>query len=305
MHQNLPTPLPLVSFGVPAYNHERYIQRCLDAIADEPYEPKELVLIDDGSTDTTRAIIERWIAENRHRLSVNFISRPNRGVSATLNEIVSHCRGKYLRICASDDYVMAGSLTDMVMALESHPAKRVVIGDAIIVDENDACTMDSAIFSFYHGRKKNYFSDAGLLQEIVCNWSLPGCVQLLRRDLYSEIGGYDEQLKIEDWDFMLRVVARNYLMYIDRKVAAYRVHSSNSFKTISKKDPLESARLSLRVLEQRHTLFSGRVRRAVDYRLLKERGIVEHLLRGRRPNRLAKIRIRLYARIRTLFRQVP
>lgn len=291
---------PLVTFIVPAYNHASYIRLCLDKIAEEPYPAKELLIIDDGSTDRTADVIRAWIAEKTRAFPVEFISRPNQGVTRTMNELIAKARGVYLRPCSSDDYVIPGTLQPMLDLLEQRPEKRLVFGDAIVIDQDNRQISSSTIFAHYRGRKENYATDDGLREEVVRRWSLAGPVQFSRRDLFAEIGGYDETLKIEDWDMMLRVVARNYAVFLDQPVAAYRVHGLNSFKVIQQKEPHKSAVEYLRILEKNHTLFEGRVGRRMDYMLHRQRGIVRHLKGGAYPTKMQMMRIRLSAIWQTL-----
>lgn len=70
---------PLVSVLIPAFNHEHFVQRCLDSVLEDPYPCKEIVIIDDGSSDATGEKISQWISDHGHRLPVHFVQRENRG----------------------------------------------------------------------------------------------------------------------------------------------------------------------------------------------------------------------------------
>ena len=293
-----------VSFIVPAYNHGRYIQSCLDRIAAEPYAAKELVIVDDGSSDDTPAAIETWMVANRGALPVRFHSRPNRGLTASLNELVAMSQGTFLRLCASDDLVIPGTLEKLLHALESNPGKGVAFGDAAVIDQDGNPVSDSAIFKHFRGRKSRYFHDETLTDEIVRRWSLPGPVALIRKSLYDEIGLYDETMKVEDWDFYLRAAARGRLLFVDEKVAAYRIHIHNSFNVLKARDPVASARDHLKTLDRTHSLFHGPLRRELDYRLLKQRAIVRTLESGRAPSKVTLLGIRLRSRWKSLMGEV-
>lgn len=84
---------PLVSVLIPAFNHARFVQRCLDSVLEDPYPSKEIVIINDGSSDDTGEQIAAWIALHGHRVPVQFVQRSNRGVAATLNELALRARG--------------------------------------------------------------------------------------------------------------------------------------------------------------------------------------------------------------------
>src|SRR5262249_35069837 len=126
--------MPLVSVLVPAYNHEAFVERCLDSILTDPYPAKEIVIIDDGSTDRTAERIEAWLALHRSHIAVEYVSRENKGIAATLNELAARAHGEFLRIGASDDYLLPGGSEALVRYLMAHPGKGAAIGDCVVVD---------------------------------------------------------------------------------------------------------------------------------------------------------------------------
>ncbi|MDO0788040.1 glycosyltransferase [Xanthomonas campestris pv. campestris] len=222
---------PLVSVLIPAFNHARFVQRCLDSVLEDPYPSKEIVIIDDGSSDDTGEQIAAWIALHGHRVPVQFVQRSNRGVAATLNELALRARGEYLRICASDDYLLPGGLHVQVDYLVRHRNKAAVIGDAIVID-GDGATLHASAMSGLHGVSRGpYASDDGIRREIICRWAVSGAVLLLRRSTFAAGLRWNESLRIEDWDFYLRLVSKDLLAFIDVPVCAYRLHGANASKT--------------------------------------------------------------------------
>ncbi|NYH48126.1 glycosyltransferase family 2 protein [Xanthomonas arboricola] len=222
---------PLVSVLIPAFNHERFVQRCLDSVLEDPYPCKELVIIDDGSSDATGEKIAQWIASHGHRLPVQFVQRANRGVAATLNELALRARGEYLRVVASDDYLVPGSLKVQVSYLELNLGKDVVVGDAFVINSEGQQLYESAMCNLHGANKKSYLSDVGVRRAVIRNWAISGAVTMLRRSAFKMGAVWDEALRIEDWDFFLRLVARDALGFIDVKVCAYRLHETNVSKT--------------------------------------------------------------------------
>ena len=91
---------PTVSVILPIYNVEKYLEECLDSLAAQTYGNYEVVIVDDGSPDGSRAIAERY-ARQDHRLAV--VRRPNGGLGAARNTGVRHARGRYLAFVDSDD----------------------------------------------------------------------------------------------------------------------------------------------------------------------------------------------------------
>lgn len=222
---------PLVSVLVPAYNHERFVRRCLDSVLEDPYPTKEIVVIDDGSSDATGERIAEWVDRHGHELAVTYRRRENRGIAATLNEMVRLARGEFLRLGASDDYLLPGGLDAQVRYLRAHPAKAAVIGDAVVVDRHDRLLYESSMRDLYRVDKRRYRSDQGIRRAVISHWAVSGAVTLIRRDAFQTRAGWNEALRIEDWDFFLRLVARDALGFVDMRVCAYRLHGANLSKT--------------------------------------------------------------------------
>ena len=103
--------MPTVSVLVPIYNVERYLDQCLRSLVDQTYQDFEAILINDGSTDGSRAIIQRYLdADPRFRV----IDKPNSGYGASMNQGMDAARGQYLAILESDDYYADCALERLV-----------------------------------------------------------------------------------------------------------------------------------------------------------------------------------------------
>lgn len=223
--------VPLVSYIVPAYNHAQYVQRCLDSILADVYANKEIVIIDDGSTDSTAQIIEQWIESNADKINVIYRTRQNKGVTATINELTSLASGEFLRLGASDDYFLSGGSQKLVDYLLKAPEKVAVIGDTIVVDENDVIVHESGMTGLHRANKQRYLSEQGIVASVIKDWAVAGPVPMVRKSYVTGGEGWDEGLRIDDWDFFLRIASQGGLGFIDERVCAYRVHSSNTCRT--------------------------------------------------------------------------
>jgi len=221
---------PLVSVLVPLYNHANYVSRCLDSVLEDGYPRIEIIIIDDGSHDDSAAFAQQWFEKQDPTLIERFElkSRPNKGVTRTLNELVGMARGNFVILVASDDFLLPGGIGARLEYLRLHPAKLAVFGDCIVVDGNGDMTHDSGIVDLYGGHTDCLASDDLLALELVFNWCVTGPGFMARRELYDQIGLYDESLTVEDWDMYLRISSRDLLGFIPRPVAAYRYHGGNS-----------------------------------------------------------------------------
>lgn len=248
---------PLVSILIPAFNHERFVRRCLDSVLEDPWPAKELIVIDDGSSDRTGERIARWVATHAHALPVRFLRRDNRGVAATLNELAALARGEFLRLGASDDYFLPGGLQAQMRYLQQHPAKEAVVGDSIVVDEDGRRLHDSGMCGLHRADKRLYRTDAGIRRAVIGQWAVGGAVALVRRRALAQLGGWSEGLRIDDWDFFLRLAARDALGFVDVRVCAYRMHAANLSKTRHLPTRVQHLAESRQVALRRMALFDG------------------------------------------------
>lgn len=114
---------PTVSIIVPVYNAERTIGRCVDSILAQQYADFELLLVDDGSRDTSGAICDAYAAQDAR---VRVIHQENAGVSAARNAALDQARGVYLQFLDSDDWITPDATSSLVRAAETHRCDLVV-----------------------------------------------------------------------------------------------------------------------------------------------------------------------------------
>lgn len=266
---NKPDTTPLVSVLIPLYNHARYIKRCLDSILEDGYPRIEIIIIDDGSKDDSVALAQQWYAEQEPERIIRFElkSRPNRGVTRTVNELIAKVHGDYLVFLASDDYLLPGGITARLEYLRLHPAKLAVFGDSIVVDDCGSKTHDSGIVGLYGGHIEFLVREDLLAVELIYNWCVTGPGFMAYRKLFDQIGLYDESLTVEDWDMYLRIAARGLLGFIPSPVAAYRYHGGNSVLNENMKaEQLESL---MRTAWNNHRAFQGINRFGLLYKYFK------------------------------------
>lgn len=118
---NLSSAVPLVSVCIPVYNHAGFVAECIESVIAQTYPNIELIIIDDGSTDLSYEIVERYIESCKNRFCrFKVISRPNVGVSETLNEGLSWAEGKYFCGLASDDVMFPDKTKVLIEYLEKN-----------------------------------------------------------------------------------------------------------------------------------------------------------------------------------------
>jgi glycosyltransferase involved in cell wall biosynthesis len=219
--------LPLVTVIVGAFNHERYVTQCLDSIVRGSYPSFEIVVFDDASTDATKKIIRAW-ADLHSETRVMFLDhQENRGLTASLNEAISHARGEYICLISADDVMLPNGIRDRVDYLVKNPDKLAVFADSQVIDEAGNLLYWSAIEGLFrgHGMRKALLQvDTLMPYNIVFHWAVPGPVFMCRRTTFASVGWYDEDAIAEDFDMYLRLAAKGKLGFCDAYVAQYRRH---------------------------------------------------------------------------------
>lgn len=218
---------PLVSVLMPCFNHQRYVALALDSIAASSYGPLELVFIDDASRDDSFAVAQAWLAANRVRFARVVFERheQNRGISATLNELVSKSTGEFITFVASDDMFVADGIRKQVERAREQNAD-YVFADATLIDEDGGLIAPSALR--FHGRTPEPMRRRNcLIVDVLLNWEMPWTRIFIRADLLQRLGMFDESLRFEDRDFIVRVLIAGSFTFIPDPVYVYRMRVDN------------------------------------------------------------------------------
>jgi glycosyltransferase involved in cell wall biosynthesis len=120
--------LPLVTVIVPSFNYARFISQSLDSVLAQTWRNWECVVVDDGSTDDTRAVVMSY-AERDAR--VRYIHQEHRGLSAARNTWIKHSRGEFLQFLDADDLIEERKLEKQIEFLRKHHDVDIVYGDAM------------------------------------------------------------------------------------------------------------------------------------------------------------------------------
>lgn len=219
---------PLVSVIIPAYNHQQYITYTLNSVLDDTYSNKEIIVINDGSKDDTDSVITEWKRMHDNEIQITYISRENKGICATLNDLIGLAKGKYIIVIASDDILYGNTITQRVNILEKNEinGKLVLIGDALVIDENNNIIGPSSM-EMNKGNKDKFKTNKGILEEMITKPSTVGAISLINKSIYNIIGLYPEDSYVEDWFFYQRAAGLKAILFWDHPVSLYRVHSSN------------------------------------------------------------------------------
>lgn len=211
---------PSISVIMPSYNHSAYVDRAIQSVLAQTYNAVEIIVIDDGSTDGSPELL-RSLSE-KHGFTL--ICQPNAGVCKTLNRgIREAAKGEYIALLASDDFWHPDKLRLQMNALAEDPVSEFCFAQAR--EFKDETSPDDGRVFPGKCRRGHVVSKVFLRQHV------PAGTMLFSRRLYDELGGFDETLKEEDWDFVIRSAAATSFTAVDAPLLYYRSHAANTMRT--------------------------------------------------------------------------
>jgi glycosyltransferase involved in cell wall biosynthesis len=220
----------LVSAIIPTYNRSRDLRIAVGTALAQTYPASalEIIVVDDGSTDDTAAVV----GELGDR--VRYLKKPNGGVSSARNHGMAAARGDYLALLDSDDEWLPTHVAEQAEFLDRHPDFGLVITDVARMDEQ------RRDFEIFH-RREFIPVDGWVLPYVLRNPALAPASAMLTRAVYEDVGGFDETLRTaEDLDFHLRIALRWQIGVIEKPLTrAMRGHEGLSALARTYRDYLD------------------------------------------------------------------
>jgi glycosyltransferase involved in cell wall biosynthesis len=205
---------PRVSVIIPVFNRAAYIGATIDSVLAQTCGDFEIIAIDDGSTDGSRAIVDGY--GERVRV-LEHPGRANRGQSAAINLGLTAARGDFIAILDSDDLWLPNKLALQVAFLDSNPDVGLVYANGWAIDQNG-----KKLYDIYGADHQELSDPARVLLD--CYFFLP-TNSLVRRAVIAGAGEFDETLRAaQDHDMAVRIAERTRLAYLPEKLFCYRRH---------------------------------------------------------------------------------
>lgn len=227
-----PVQIPQVSVIIPAYNGERYIAEAIESVLNQTYLNYEIIVVDDGSIDNTRAVLEPYF--NR----IRYIYQENQGVAAARNRGIREAKGELIAFLDQDDYFLPEKLALQVAIFEAKPTVGMVHSGWQLVNQEGEKIFD--IEPWHHAPRLD-------LQEWVIWKPVLFSAMMFSREWLDRVGELDPQFKQAcDVDFALRLALMGCeTVWVQQITVCYRQHGSND----SLNTPLQALE-SWRVLEK-------------------------------------------------------
>ncbi|NMB80469.1 MAG: glycosyltransferase, partial [Ignavibacteria bacterium] len=211
---------PLVSIIVPSYNQAEWLPFTLDSIIAQTYPLWEAVVVDDGSTDNTWEIIEKYSKKDNR---IKGIHKENGGISSALNAGINAAIGKYFCWLSSDDLFYPNKLELQINVFQNlDESYGIVFGEFDLIDDKNNLT---------HLKQKKPFIDGLEFPQQLKYDMIDGCTVMIPMDIMREMNGFNTQFKhAQDTEFWFRLAAKGYkFFYLDKKLVKRRIHEAQGF----------------------------------------------------------------------------
>jgi len=206
---------PLVSVMIPSYNGAQFIEETLESVLSQTYRNMEIIVLDDGSTDSTGEIVQS-IANRDHRIIYKY--QCNVGLAETRNRIVNMSKGRYVAFLDQDDLWLPTKIEKQVRLLENYPDVKFVYGNFIIYDEENKNERVA------YKRKQ---PEGNVFERFLYFYPVGIVTVVVEKDVLAEMDSlFDVKLShAEEYDVFMRILYAHSAAYIQEPLAKYRIHS--------------------------------------------------------------------------------
>ncbi len=183
----------MVSIIVPSYNHKKHLSELLKSIELQTYTNRELIIIDDGSTDGSVSYLESV----KDKYNFKLISKKNEGLCATINQGLAQAGGEYIVIIASDDFMPSNRLNEQVRELSASFFDAIAGGMTLVSEESKVLRY---VLPLKNGE---VFFDEMLYKNLIYAPTV-----MFKAEAFKKFGHYNSQHVIEDYSMWLRILSK-------------------------------------------------------------------------------------------------
>ncbi|MCK4687751.1 MAG: glycosyltransferase [Candidatus Lokiarchaeota archaeon] len=233
--------LPLVSVITLTYNHEKYIRSCIESVLRQTYKNIEHIIIDDGSTDDTKNIINLFLKKYKR---IKYFRQKNiglKGIGKNYNKALSISKGKYIAILEGDDYWDIKKLQIQVNRMESENSILCYSRAYTIDEKNNISDWYPKDYLFPNVNIQRNIPIGEFLKLYLFKSIIPSPTIMIKSDVLKEIGGFSQPsyMRTVDYPTVLNLSLKGKFSYINEPIAFYRVHLNQA--TLGNEVPFDSA----------------------------------------------------------------
>ncbi len=202
--------MPAVSVIIPTWNRAASLREAVGSVASQDFTDREIIVVDDGSTDDTPSVA-RALGD-----AIRYVRQENRGPGAARNHGIRLARGRYIAFLDSDDLFLPGKLAAQVACFEERPEIGLVYTACMVLEDGrEARRYEADLFGWVY-------------PEVVMGCNLPTPSVMVRADVLAAVGGFSENLRwAEDLDLWRRVARRYPVAALKDPFTVVRRHSGN------------------------------------------------------------------------------
>jgi glycosyltransferase involved in cell wall biosynthesis len=226
---------PLISVIIPVFNAENYIAQSIQSVLSQTFTDFELLVIDDGSTDTSATVIERFSDARIH-----YFHKPNEGQCKTLNLGISKSKGRYIKFLDADDYLNHDHLSALVTRLQTIPDEQQ--SEILYLCKWQRFSGVCDLWPMGHRPEWRDAEAVSFIEKALGNGPdmLPAWQWLIPTGILERVGGWNEELGLgNDFEFSIRLIlASRRIVFCEGAIVYYRsdlranMSSDTSLKTI-------------------------------------------------------------------------
>ena len=231
----------LVSVVMPVYNEADYVGEAIESIQKQTYSPLEIIIVEDGSTDETRKIAQKYEREDKR---IEVIESPkNLGNYSSRNAGVQAAKGVFVAVMDGDDIALPRRIERQVRFLHQHP-EHVMVGAQVRLIDAEGWPL---------GRRDGLHAEHEAIDSALMDggWSVVHPTVLMRREAFMTVGGYQERYPTNaDHDLYLRLAERGRIANLSEVLLHYRRHYGSITYGSTNSNPTDQRR-NLYLIRQR------------------------------------------------------
>lgn len=222
----------LLSVVIPSYNHERFIQAAIDSVLEQDYPNLELIIIDDGSKDSSVEIIQAYKDER-----IQLVCQENSGAHNAINRGLSLAKGEFLAVLNSDDIYEKNRFSIMIEELIQRENCEFLCSYIQIIDDKGKKLgvkegwRNMEPWQLEHP-ERTYKNTSDFRKNLLMgNFTSTTSNFLFTKNLYHKIGGMRNLRFAHDWDFALRAALVTECAMCEKPLMRYRIHGNNTISS--------------------------------------------------------------------------
>jgi glycosyltransferase involved in cell wall biosynthesis len=244
--------MPEVSVIIPTYNSAQFLDEALQSVFDQTFKDFEVIVVDDGSTDQTKQVLDKYGDR------IRYIFQENGGPAKARNRGIKASSGKYVAFLDADDIWLPLKLKKQVNTFRHRPELAMVFTEHCLFNER-------GVYKTSLGKKKKLLK-GDIARNIFLHSGVATSTVMVRKDVFSEIGLFEEALYIaEDDNMWIRIAANFKVELIDESLLKHRSHPQSIMT--DKRKLFECVKKNINYLDCRYGKVKERIEKAIPLKL--------------------------------------